>query len=175
MGKQEESRGSGEEAPASGPGGGVSPSLNAERRRWRRLVDLLASLLVLAIFAGLTIGVIMYFRSVLHHEPPRKAARPAPSPAPVAGSPAPAAPAGSFRPVAGTAPPPAGVPEEPAAVTGAPAGSTTGSDAATRQGEGAPAATAGTGSAAASEPTEEPTGRDCPAEAENRSSENGTP
>ncbi len=48
------------------------PALRAERRRWRRLVDLVASLLVLAIFAGLTIGVIMYFRAVIYAPPPTR-------------------------------------------------------------------------------------------------------
>ncbi len=46
-------------------------SLRAERRRWRALVDLLASLMVLLLFAGLTVGALMYFRSVLQHEPRR--------------------------------------------------------------------------------------------------------
>ncbi len=55
-----------ESAPEEGEG------LGAERRRWRRLVDLLASLLVLAIFAGLTVGVIMYFRAMLQHDELRR-------------------------------------------------------------------------------------------------------
>ncbi len=66
-----------EEQQKGAPPDGDASALRAERMRWRRLVDLLASLLVLAIFAGLTVGVIMYFRAVMHPDLRAESSRPA--------------------------------------------------------------------------------------------------